>query len=134
MWDELLVGFLGGTPEGIPDVYRDSSPVTWVDAATAPFLLIYGKQDVTQPIAHSRQMVDALQVAGVEVVYAELAGVVHFAFSNWSVIGPLMLAFLERHLHPERSASPFALPTIHPITTAVRESSRTAVSLVPRVT
>jgi hypothetical protein len=45
-------------------------------------------------------MVEAMQVPGGEVVYAKLAGVDHFMFGEWSVIGPLMLAFLERHLHP----------------------------------
>jgi hypothetical protein len=34
------------------------------------------------------------------VVSAELADVDHFAFADWPVVGPLMLAFLEMQLHP----------------------------------
>ena len=45
-------------------------------------------------------LVTALHEAGVEVVYAELAHVDHFTFTEWRVIGPLMLAFLDMHLHP----------------------------------
>lgn len=101
-WDDLLAVFLGGTPDEVPDAYRDSSPVNWVDEQSAPHLIIHGLIDDIQPIAHSRVMVAALQAAGVEVVAAELAWVTHFDGNTWSVVSPLLLGFLERHLHPER--------------------------------
>lgn len=43
----------GGSPEERPDQYRAASPVTYVDAVTAPLLIIQGEDD---PRCPSRQM------------------------------------------------------------------------------
>jgi dipeptidyl aminopeptidase/acylaminoacyl peptidase len=91
---------LGGTLEEVPDAYRDVSPVAFVDEQSAPMLIIQGAADNINPVEQSRLLVEALQEAGVEVIYAELAGVGH-GVDTWDVNGPFTLAFLERHLHPE---------------------------------
>jgi acetyl esterase/lipase len=100
--DNVLVArFLGGTPADVPEVYRDASPLSWVDEDTAPFLIIHGAADDANPVAHSRRMVEALHAAGVEVVYAEYPGLGHIDITDWALCGPETLAFLGRHLHPE---------------------------------
>ena len=99
--DASEVEELGGTPEEVPEAYRDVSPVAFVDEQSAPMLVIQGAADSTNPVEQSRLLVTALQEAGVEVAYVELAGVGH-GVDDWNENGAVALAFLERHLHPER--------------------------------
>jgi dienelactone hydrolase len=40
----------GGTPESVPDVYRDCSPITYVAQVSAPVLVIAGENDPRCPI------------------------------------------------------------------------------------
>jgi acetyl esterase/lipase len=99
--NEVRAEELGGTLEEVPDAYRDVSPVAFVDEHSAPMLVIQGTEDSINPVEQSRLLVTALQEAGVEVAYVELAGVGH-DIDYWKVNGAFTLAFLERHLHPER--------------------------------
>ena len=94
-----VVALLGGTPAQVPERYRDASPLSWIDARTAPFLVIHGALDDVVPVAQSRRLVSALRAAGVEVEYAELARR-RPRRSDWSRVGPAALAFLGRHLRP----------------------------------
>lgn len=91
---------LGGTA-GVPPsaaAYRDFSPITFVDEATAPFAILHGLADTDSPIARSRVMTAALQAAGVELLAAEFAGQSHRSIVDWPLIGPLTLAFLAGQL------------------------------------
>ena len=94
-----VVALLGGTPAQVPERYREASPLSWIDARTAPFLVIHGAPDDVVPVAQSRQLVSALRAAGVEVAYAELPDAGHGDLA-WSRVGPAALAFLGRHLRP----------------------------------
>jgi dipeptidyl aminopeptidase/acylaminoacyl peptidase len=40
----------GGSPEEVPDKYRDSSPITYVDAVGVPVLILAGENDPRCPI------------------------------------------------------------------------------------
>ncbi len=97
-----LAVFLGGTPEERPETYRDASPLTWVDATAAPFLIVHGGLDDAILVDQSRRMVTALFDAGVAVGLVALPSVSHSGVGTWDVTGPLALAFLEMQLHPER--------------------------------
>jgi acetyl esterase/lipase len=99
----LNAAILGGTATTPPDAaaYRDFSPITFVDGPTVPFLIQHGLADVDCPLEQSRLMTAALQGAGVEVFTAEYAGFSHMAIIDWTVIGPVTLAFLGRQLQPE---------------------------------
>lgn len=99
---QIYLTFLGGTPDEEPDAYRDASPLSWVDADSAPFLILHGDADDINPPEHARRMVDALQAAGIEVIYEELPDADHFAVNDWSIGGPRILDFLADHLQPER--------------------------------
>ena len=93
---------LGGTAAAPPGqaTYRDFSPIAFVDAATAPFLILQGGADSPVQIENSRRMEAALRTAGVGVVYGEFPGVDHFAW-DWAHAGPWTLVFLAQQLHPE---------------------------------
>ena len=94
-----VVALLGGTPRQVPERYRDASPLSWIDAQTAPFLVIHGAPDDVVPVAQSRRLVSVLRAAGVEVEYSELPDAGHGDLT-WSRVGPAALAFLGRHLRP----------------------------------
>jgi acetyl esterase/lipase len=94
-----VVALLGGTSAEVPERYRDTSPLSWIDARTAPFLVVHGAPDDVVPVAQSRRLVSVLRAAGVEVEYAELPDAGHGDL-NWSRVGPAALAFLGRHLRP----------------------------------
>lgn len=52
---------LGGAPKTVPEVYRRSSPLTYVDQIRAPVLVIGGAQDARCPIRQIEQYVDRLR-------------------------------------------------------------------------
>ena len=46
----VLEAFLGGTPDQMPERYREASPITYVSARAPRTLLIYGSRDhIVQP-------------------------------------------------------------------------------------
>jgi acetyl esterase/lipase len=94
-----VVALLGGTPQEVPERYRDASPLSWIDGRATPFLVVHGEQDDVVPIEQSRRLVAALHAAGVEVRYVELVSTGHDGLT-WAQVGPAVLAFLDRHLRP----------------------------------
>lgn len=92
---------LGGTFERVPEHYRDVSPLTWVGATSASFLIIHGLDDDVVPIEQSRRLASALRAAGVEVTSVEMPLAGHGdLIDRWSLTGHHTLAFLGRHLRP----------------------------------
>ncbi|HEY6793107.1 MAG TPA: prolyl oligopeptidase family serine peptidase [Kineosporiaceae bacterium] len=55
----------GGSPEQVPDRYRDSSPLTYVDAVRAPVLILAGENDPRCPIRQIENYLAALAERGV---------------------------------------------------------------------
>ena len=54
----------GGSPQEVPDAYTDSSPLTYVDAVTAPLLVLAGENDPRCPIRQIDTYLDALSARG----------------------------------------------------------------------
>jgi dipeptidyl aminopeptidase/acylaminoacyl peptidase len=50
----------GGSPEEVPEKYRDSSPITYVEAVRAPVLILAGENDPRCPIRQIENYVEAL--------------------------------------------------------------------------
>ncbi|HEV3496244.1 MAG TPA: prolyl oligopeptidase family serine peptidase, partial [Actinomycetes bacterium] len=57
----------GGTPDEVPDLYRERSPLTYVDRVRAPVLVIAGDNDSRCPIRQVLNYVEALRQRGGEV-------------------------------------------------------------------
>ncbi len=100
--NQLVRDYLGGSSEDVPDVYRDASPVTWVNAETVPFLVIHSANDEINPVAHARALVEALHEASVETVHVELGRGGHMATADWATSGPWVLTFLATQLGQDR--------------------------------
>jgi dienelactone hydrolase len=76
---EGLKGFdrslFGGSPEEVPQKYRDSSPITYVENVVAPVLILAGENDPRCPIRQIDNYVEALaQQDAVHEVYRYDAG------------------------------------------------------------
>ncbi len=96
----MTTAWLGGTAAQRPDVYRDASPLTWVDATTAPFLIMHNGDDELVPVENARRMVAALQVAAVDVAFVANARGGHDRLGIWPFSGAWILTFLASQLHP----------------------------------
>ncbi len=72
--DEFLKAYqrsLLGTPEENPDIYDAASPLTYIQAATAPLLTIQGENDIRVPKGQAQEVHDILKAKGniVETIY-----------------------------------------------------------------
>ncbi len=54
----------GGSPDQVPSRYQDSSPLTYVDAVSAPVLVTAGENDPRCPIRQIENYLDALAARG----------------------------------------------------------------------
>ena len=54
----------GGSPQDLPDLYRQCSPLTYVDAVEAPVLVLAGENDPRCPIRQVDNYLDALAERG----------------------------------------------------------------------
>ena len=98
----VVPNLFGHSRAEAPEAYRDASPMTHVDARSAPTLLLHGTADDIVPIDQSRRLLRALREAGVEARLVELEGAGHALATPAHVRTYLdeLLAFLRRHLKP----------------------------------
>ncbi len=73
----VLRGFIGGTPEERPRVYRTASPSSYVTAGLPPPLLIFGGRDHIVKPEFNREAAVALRAARVPVVSVEIPWAEH---------------------------------------------------------
>jgi acetyl esterase/lipase len=69
---ESLQLYLGGPPAQAAEAYRLGTPMTWVDRAVPPTLLIHGGGDQLVSPIHSRRLAAALGGRGREVTFIEV--------------------------------------------------------------
>jgi dipeptidyl aminopeptidase/acylaminoacyl peptidase len=55
-----LRALFGGSPEQLPDRYRNASPLTYVEAVRAPLLILAGENDPRCPIRQVDNYLNAL--------------------------------------------------------------------------
>ncbi len=56
-----------GSPSEAPDLYRKSSPISYVDMIRVPTLIIHGGKDDFVPVSHSQRLYNELVKRGVRV-------------------------------------------------------------------
>lgn len=61
------IALYGGTPDDVPERYRERNPMTYVERAVAPVLIIAGEEDPRCPIEGITPWVDALRSRNVPV-------------------------------------------------------------------
>jgi acetyl esterase/lipase len=96
----IVINFIGKTPEQAPEVYKDASPLLFVDKTSAPTLIFHGTADALVPLDQSQVLYDALQKAGVESELVKFEGEGH-GFrkpENNATLLQKTLAFFSKHL------------------------------------
>jgi acetyl esterase/lipase len=94
-----IARLLGGPATAHPEKARRASPVDFVKADAAPFLIMHGDQDKLVPLQQSTELESLLKKAGVECTLKVIAGNGHGGpgfLSPESVA--LMGQFLSKHL------------------------------------
>lgn len=56
----ITAGFLGGTPENIPEIYHDASPVNFVTPHAPKFLIVHGRNDELTPLGQAELLMNIL--------------------------------------------------------------------------
>ena len=97
--DSAVARLLGGTVAAHQELARRASPVDFVKAGSAPFLIMHGDKDPLVPVQQSKELHEALQQAGVESILKIIPGAGH----GGPVFGTpdnqkLIVDFLGQHL------------------------------------
>ena len=89
----------GGSPEDVPNLYAERSPLTYVDRVRVPVLILAGENDPRCPIRQIDNYIARLQELGIpHEVYRYDAG--HGSLVTDEAIrqAEVMLAFASQHL------------------------------------
>jgi acetyl esterase/lipase len=83
-----------------PELYRVSSPITWVDRGDPPILLLHGTADKVVPVDQSERLAAVLKASGVEHELVLVPGAPHSFHLQLPErdLRPLVLGFLDKHL------------------------------------
>ncbi len=79
---QLLESLLGGSPDQIPDGYRQASPISHVGPATPPMMLIHGAADPLVLVEQAEVFAKKLEEAGVPVQFLRLEDGTHDSFGK----------------------------------------------------
>ncbi|HEY7120239.1 MAG TPA: alpha/beta hydrolase [Tepidisphaeraceae bacterium] len=95
----ILAKFLGGSVTEKPDLARQASPITYVNAGDAPMLLFQGTKDVLVPFEQATLMADALTKANVPGRVELILGANHgWAGAEMSRTAEETYAFFNQYL------------------------------------
>jgi len=86
--------YLGASYEQAPETWRDASPVTYLDGAEPPFLLVHGEKDSNIDPAQSRDFAAALAASGAQVELVLVPGADHTALLRDAAVLEKVDAFL----------------------------------------
>lgn len=74
---KVMVNYLGGTYEKVPQNYAASSPIEFVNGQSPPTLIIHGKNDVLVAYEHSSRLNEKLQQNGIKHFWLQLPWATH---------------------------------------------------------
>lgn len=69
-----LFGLVGGTPDQVPDVYHDRSPINKPSKIQSPLLVLQGDEDKIVPVDQAETLVEAVKKNGQRVDYILFKG------------------------------------------------------------
>ncbi len=97
---QYLYSLIGGTPESIPDVYQERSPLYHADKIQSSLLILQGSEDMIVPLNQAQQMYRQVEEAGGNCSFVVFEGEGHGFRSESAVKASLdhELAFLLKYL------------------------------------
>jgi len=90
----ILVEFLGGTPEEVPDQYKIASPLTYVSKDDPPVLTIHGDRNISVPPKQAELLDAKMKEAGAPHMLIIKKGVEHENFWYDNAVWD----FFDKHL------------------------------------
>lgn len=96
------ISALRKSPAEAPELYRQFSPLTYLDKSDPPFLILHGTADKTVDVEQSKILDAALAKHGIEHHLEIIEGAPHTFHLQPSQkdLRPLVLAFFDKHLKP----------------------------------
>lgn len=101
MYDPLYLTLLGKPRKDAAAEIRDASPVTFIDAKSAPTFTFHGDKDVVVPVAQARWLDEKLAAAKIERETVIVEGIGHEVPMDKPAVADALkrgVAFLLRHL------------------------------------
>lgn len=104
---KVMVNYIGGKYEQIPDKYEACSPLEFVDKQSPPTLIIHGHNDVLVAYEHSRRLNEKLQQNGIKHYWLKLPWATHgFDYNINGPGGQLSTYAVETFLNSISSSPP----------------------------
>jgi len=101
--------YLGGTPDDLPERYREASPITHATTRRPPTLLIYGGRDHLVELRFGAALAAALRTQGTPVALLDIPWAEHaFDLLPHGLGGQLALHHLVRFLHLTLAVEPLS--------------------------
>jgi len=95
----ILVNFLGATPVTNAELYRQASPINFVNTQTVPTIIFHGDADYIVPVSQSTALKNKLQAAGVKVEMNVYVGESHGWYgSNLLDTYAKTIAFIQQNV------------------------------------
>ena len=95
----VLENFLGGTPQELPELYRQASPINYPRPKLPPSLLVYAGRDHLVQAKFGRQLYNKLKATDNRAVWLEIPWAEHaFDAIFFGVSNQLALYYTERFL------------------------------------
>ena len=91
---------LGGTPDQVPEAYRQISPTSHVACMKGPILILHGGEDKDVPVSHAHTLAKAIEKAGGKYQLKVYKSAGHGLRSPEvrKTMDPLVLEFLNQYL------------------------------------
>lgn len=95
----VLKMFLGGSPDELPELYQQASPINYVTQPQPPSLLVYGGRDNIVQAKFGRTLRDRLRTVGSRAIFLEIPWAEHAFDAVFNgVSSQLALYYTERFL------------------------------------
>ena len=95
----VLENFMGGTPQELPELYKQASPINYLRPNLPPSLLIYAGRDHLVQAKFGRQLYDKLKATDNPAIFLEIPWAEHaFDAVFFGVSNQLALYYVERFL------------------------------------
>lgn len=98
-YKSLFALLVGGTPDGNPEAYEKSSPISFVTSQSPPTLMLHGEKDFMVDVSQSQMLKTKLQSAGVATELVVYPNEGHGWFgANLTDSFEKIILFLNKHV------------------------------------